>query len=188
MLYHISPISGLKTLQPRVSSHGKSYVYAVESPVMGLLFGARHDDFDLLLDEDAAGVPMVYECYPNALEQVYAGKSCFVYSVEECDFLRGVTNWEPELVCEHEVAVLQEFPIGDLYQTLLEEERRGRVKLFRYSHELSYRRKIAEHITDRIFRFELDLQQCMQQDARFAVHYRELVQALIAATDGHLLK
>lgn len=188
MLYHVSPTGGLKTLRPRVSSHGKAYVYALENEVTGLIFGAKHDDFDLMLDEDETGVPVLCECYPDAFGQVYKGKSCSVYRVDGRDFRRGVTGWSPELVCEHEVAVLSEQPIDDLYRRLLEEEQRGRVKLFRYAHTREYRQKIAEHVTDRIFRFDIDLAHCAQRDDRFATHYAALVQALIAATDGHLLK
>lgn len=188
MLYHVSPTGGLKTLRPRVSSHGKAYVYALENEITGLIFGAKHDDFDLLVDVDEAGVPAVCECYPDALRHVYKGTSCSVYRVDGRDFLRGVTGWSPELVCEHEVAVLSEQPIDDLYRRLLEEEQRGTVKLFRYSHDPAYRRKIAEHVTDRIFRFDIDLSRCAERDSRFATHYGELVRALIAVTDGHLLK
>ncbi|MDF2588581.1 MAG: hypothetical protein K0S41_2422 [Anaerocolumna sp.] len=44
MLYHVSNIHGLNTLEPKVSTHGKAYVYALEDSVTGLLFGVRQDD------------------------------------------------------------------------------------------------------------------------------------------------
>lgn len=37
MLYHVSQTSGLKTLQPHVSTHKKLYVYAVQNIITGLL-------------------------------------------------------------------------------------------------------------------------------------------------------
>lgn len=43
MLYHISKVSGVKVLKPQVSTHKKAYVYAIENPATGLLFGAPHD-------------------------------------------------------------------------------------------------------------------------------------------------
>lgn len=104
MLYHVSSTSGIKILEPRVSSHGKAYVYAIDNLVMALLFGAKHDDFDFLLTEEE-GKPTVYECYPNAFEKVYVGKSCAVYELKEDGFLSGMTSWEPELVCENKVEV-----------------------------------------------------------------------------------
>ena len=98
MLYHVSEKPGLKVLRPHVSSHGRAYVYAVDDLVTGLLFGAGHDDFDLYLSNDAAGVPTVRECWPGAFQKVYQGKRCSVYEVDEAGFQRGVTSWDPELV------------------------------------------------------------------------------------------
>ena len=60
MLYHVSPVAGLKTLQPRVSTHGKEYVYAIDNMVTALLFGAKKDDFDFLLYTDEKGTPIIY--------------------------------------------------------------------------------------------------------------------------------
>lgn len=42
MLYHISDIHNLKTLVPKVSTHGKAYVYAIDNIVTGLLFGYKN--------------------------------------------------------------------------------------------------------------------------------------------------
>ena len=72
MLYHVSEKPGLKVLRPHVSSHGRAYVYAVDDLVTGLLFGAGHDDFDLYLSNDAAGVPTVRECWPGAFQKEHA--------------------------------------------------------------------------------------------------------------------
>ena len=121
MLYHVSEKPGLKVLRPHVSSHGRAYVYAVDDLVTGLLFGAGHDDFDLYLSNDAAGVPTVRECWPGAFQKVYQGKRCSVYEVDEAGFQRGVTSWDPELVHEGEVAVERETVVDDLYRRLLEE-------------------------------------------------------------------
>ena len=41
MLYHVSSTQNIKVLEPRVSTHGKAYVYAIENLVTGLLFGAN---------------------------------------------------------------------------------------------------------------------------------------------------
>lgn len=187
VLYHVSPTSGLKKLEPRKSTHGKAYVYAVENRATGLLFGAKQDDFDLMIFTDEHGVPIVYECYPNALEYIYRGKSCSVYCVDDAGFQKGKTSWDAELVCERTVPVLEELAVKDLYQQLLQEESDGKLELHRYAHNRDYRKKIAEHITDRLIRFEIDLEHCMEQDQRFATYYKDVVQALREVTDGHLL-
>lgn len=187
MLYHVSPRSGLKTLQPHVSTHGKAYVYAIENMVTGILFGVRHDDFDFIISTDENGRPSVYECYPDALIRVYQGKSCSVYEVEEEGFQRGITSWSPELVCEKEVAVAGEIFVGDVYRRLLEEEQKKNLDIYRYEHQEEYRKKIAAHVVDRIFKFQINLSRIGVQDRRFKEYFGGIIEALNAATDGHLL-
>lgn len=188
MLYHVSPVSGLKTLEPRISTHKKPYVYAIENLVTGILFGVRHDDFDFIISTDENARPAVYECYPEALIKKYQGKSCSVYEVGEEGFQRGMTSWSPELVCEKEVAVLGEIYIQDLYERLLEEERKENLTVYRYEFQDEYRKKIAGHVIDRIFRFQVDLSRIAEKDDRFALYYKGIVEALLAAADGHLLR
>lgn len=79
MVYHASQQAGLTRLLPHASTHGTPYVYAINNRLTALFFGAPKDDFDLLLDEEE-GRPVVYECYPNALERVYSGKPCSLYT------------------------------------------------------------------------------------------------------------
>ena len=67
VVYHVSPVSGLTLLEPRVSTHGKAFVYAIENPVTALLFGVHQDDFDFCISTDAAGCPELFECYPCLL-------------------------------------------------------------------------------------------------------------------------
>lgn len=188
MVYHVSSKAGLKTIQPHVSTHKKAYVYAVDNMVTGMLYGAKHDDFDFIIDTDEKDTPIIYECYPDALKKVYQGKSCSVYVVDDQEFQRGVTSWEPELVSENAVKVKREIVIDDLYQQLLIEEQNGTLKIFRYEFCDEYRKVIASHITDRLFRFEIDLNTCMEKDVRFAVYYKGIIQALICVMDGHLLQ
>jgi len=189
MLFHVSPHGGLKTLRPRVSSHGAAYVYAIDSLVTGLLFGAPKDDFDLMMDVDAAGRPEVWECWPGAFEHVYRGKSCYVYTVAEEGFRRGVTGWAPELVCRREVPVLSETPVPDLLGRLLAAEAGGggELVLHRYETAPAYRAMVAEHVVDRLVRFGLDPARLIGTDRRFQTHFRPLAEGLLALTDGHLL-
>ena len=187
MLYHVSPIPGLKTLTPRVSTHGKAYVYAIENMVTGLLFGARQDDFDFNISTDSHDRPIIRECYPDAFRSVYQGKGCSVYVVADEGFERGKTSWEPELVSETEVPVLEEIVVPDLYDMLLEQEAQGRLTIRRYEHTDEYRRDIAAHIVDRLIRFDIDLAHAPETDQRFATHFRGVIEQLRSAADGHLL-
>lgn len=184
-LYHSSRIKGLKKLEPRISTHGSPYVYAVDNKTLSMLFGAKKDDFDMIVDMQN-DVPCVWECYPDALSCVYGGKSCSVYELDGEGFLRGVTGWEPELVCDREVKVLSELNVGDLYTELLHEEQAHRLKIFGYSHNAEYKRIIANHIVDRLIRFEL--LDKVGDDLRFKRHFKDIVDALTVATDGSLLQ
>ncbi len=185
MLYHVSGTSGLKILQPRLSSHGKPYVYAVDNFVTGLIFGAKHDDFDFMILEDEADKPEIYECYAGAFDEVFKGKRCSVYEVSEDDFCRGATNWGPELVCNHAVPVLWETVVPDLHGALLEEEARGTLLIHRYEDALPYKKRISEHIVDRLIRF--DALPRLEADERFQKHYKDMILALRSIMDGHLL-
>lgn len=188
MLYHVSQTSGLQTLQPHVSTHKKAYVYAIENIITGLLFGTKQDDFDFIISTDDNDVPTIWECYPNALREIYEGKRCSVYEVDEKGFQCGVTSWSSELVCESEVEVINEIVVEDLYQRLLVEEQNGNIKIHRYEFCDEYRKKISKHIVDRFIRFEIDMDKCLEWDKRFATYYRGIVQELNRVTDGHLLQ
>lgn len=182
MLYHISKTAGLKILKPQISTHQKAYVYAVDNIVTGLLFGASHDDFDFIIDEEN-GTPIITECYPNAFELVFKDKSCSVYEIGEESFMRGITSWSPELVSENEAVVLNEIHINDLYSRLLAEEKSGNLIIRRYRDDEKYKKIISEHIVDRLVRFD----KVYTENERLKRHYGKLIGALQAIMDGHLL-
>ncbi|MCM1543191.1 MAG: hypothetical protein NC121_18315 [Blautia sp.] len=188
MLYHVSPNAGLKTLHPHESSHKTAYVYATENFVTGLLFGVKQDDFDFCISTDEKGCPTVYECYPDAFRNRYQGKSCSVYVVDEEGFQRGFTSWDGELVCDKAVEVRNEIRIIDLYDRFIEEESLGNIVIHRYEFHDDYRKKISAHVVDRLIRFDIDLQNCLEQDIRFSAYYKGIVEGLLTVMDGHLLK
>lgn len=185
MVYHVSSTPGIRVLTPRVSSHGKAYVYAIESLVTGLLFGAKHDDFDFLLDTSADGIPELYECYPDAFRSVYQGKRCSVYELMDEGFVRGRTSWDPELVSETEVVVEREIVVDDLYSRLLHEQEKGNLLLHPYTDTPEYKKMISEHIVDRLIRF--DALNHMETDMRFQKYFGPIIHALRSIMDGHLL-
>ena len=185
MLYHVSSTPDIKVLEPRVSTHGKAYVYAIENPVTGLLFGVKQDDFDFHISTNENGIPSCYECYPGALEAKYKNKSCTIYELPEDRFLRGKTSWSEELVCETEVPVQKATFILDLYIRLLEEEKQGKLCIHRFEDSIEYKQFISKHIVDRLIRF--DALQYAKTDKRFQTHFKGLVDGLENLMDGHLL-
>lgn len=185
MLYHVSGTQGIQVLEPRESTHKKPYVYAIENLVTGLLFGVKHDDFDFRISTDKSGKPQLYECYPQAFEIIYSGKSCSVYEVSEEGFLWGMTGWSVELVNESSVPVQKETFITDLYTRLLAEEAAGNLEIHRFSEAPEYKKMIAEHIVDRLIRF--DAVDYMAENPRGRKYFKDLIQGLKSVMDGHLL-
>lgn len=183
MLYHISAEAGLRQLQPRRSAHGTAYVYAAKNLTTGLLFGAAHDDFDFIIDEEN-GIPSVSECWPGAFEAVFQGKSCSVYEVSEEGFCAGATGWDAELVSERAVSVRRELAVPDLYRSLLDAAAEGRLNLRRYRHTDAYRKKIAGHVLDRLIRFDV---LARPAERRLEEHFGPLLDGLRVLMEGRLL-
>lgn len=182
MLYHVSPVQGLEQLQPRKSTHGQAWVYAIRDRSTGLLFGAKQDDFDFFISVENK-VPVLRECYPGALEACYAGKACSVYEVDEEGFLSGQTDWEPEMVNPSPALVLREEYVPDLLAELQREERSGRLVIVRYTDTAEYRRMISEHIVDRLVRFN-----CIHtKNERLVKHYGAILALLQKAVSGNCL-
>ena len=120
------------------------------------------DDFDFDISTNENGFPTVYECYPDAFKNIYQGKNCSVYVVDDEGFKRGLTSWS-------------------------EEEALGNIKICRYEFNDDYRKKISAHVVDRLIRFDVDLHHCLEQDIRFATHYKGIIEGLLTIMDGHLL-
>lgn len=187
MLYHVSSTSGIKVLEPKKSSHGEAYVYALKNLTTALLFGAKKDDFDFLMDENEQGIPVIYECYPKAFETVYKGKSCSIYELSEDGFIAGMTNWEPELVSTNPVAVLNEIRVDDLYERLLYEAKQGKLIIHYFQDELSYKKIVSEHIVDRLIRWDLLESDIIYRDKRFSAYFADLIKALKDVLSGRYL-
>ena len=97
LLYHASPVGGLKMLTPRVSNHGRALVYlserrenvlvylsnAVEKYCRetGFAHAGRWEKWGPY-GFDPDGVQRLEEYYPNALEETYAGVSGYLYAAE----------------------------------------------------------------------------------------------------------
>lgn len=168
MLYHASNIHNLQYLKPNKSTHGGSY-----DKVTAVCFGAPKDDFDILIDEED-GVPVLFECYPDAFKKVYKGKSCSLYTVEEEQFVSGRTGWDSELVSENTIQVLNEDMILDIYDYIIEAANRNECILNLYSDSESYQHMLKEELEERIKDFGLSKEQ-MANDNRFELYFSKIV-------------
>lgn len=133
LVYHASPHGGLTELEPRVSTHGRSYVYATKSRALALVFSQKHDDyiFHAGYDDETDELSLT-ERIPGALETVFRGGRGFLYALDAARFQSGKTPWAPELVSESAEPVINCEEIGDCLAALLSCEARGELIVYRY--------------------------------------------------------
>jgi len=129
IVYHGSATGGLQIIMPHVSSHGKTYVYATKDKALSLLFMARWNDFIFNVAYGDDGVLEVTERYPNAFDQVYRGKSGYLYELAGEHFQEGLTGFEGEVVSARPEKVLREMYVSDLYSALTQLIEGGTIRL-----------------------------------------------------------
>lgn len=131
VLYHASPTKGLKELRPSVTKYfGKpQQVCLAAIRPMALMYGVKHFEYPYGYTRD--GQIYYEEYFPDALREVYGGKSASLY---RCLWREDLTPTAipNEYVTPNPVAVAEEIPIPDVYEALLEQERLGALKIVRW--------------------------------------------------------
>ena len=91
-VYHSSKNQGLKDIEPRVSTHGISWVYAMKKPEYCIMFIGNNSD---LINQTGFtnGVPYIVERFEGSLEYAYKGKSGSIYTLDGIDFKNNVTTF-----------------------------------------------------------------------------------------------
>lgn len=135
-LYHGSPVSGLKVLRPEVSEHGKPYVYLSADMAAAALYAVRpvespYNWYPYGFDWDRT---LVYtEYYADALADIYREKTGFLYRCSGAGISENPTGIPGVYVSQAPVTVLEEQEIPDMLVWLLEQEKRGHLRIRRYS-------------------------------------------------------
>ena len=129
IVYHGSKEHGIKRLEPRKSTHGV-YVYATPEKVLALNFSGRCGD-DLTYDighfsTDKNGPWELVENIPGAFEKMFSNSSS-IYSFSDETFKDIHTGFE-----EVGVDVVNEEYCENVYEGLLQAEKEGLVKIYRY--------------------------------------------------------
>lgn len=155
-IYHVSTVPNLKVLKPRVSTHGKAYVYATTYLEFALFFGGIKSagDFDGIygIKDD---IPFFYEAYKGALKRRFDGAKCYIYEVDPSTFEKYKTSFKGEVTSEKPVKVLSCKKIDNLYQHLLELNENGKLQLRFFEDTKEYKKMIYDHISDRIISFNI---------------------------------
>lgn len=149
-VYHGSKEHGLKRLEPRKSTHG-NYVYATPEKVLALIFSSRcGDDLTYSLGHfstDRNGPWELVENIPGAFDKMFSNSSS-IYSFSDETFKDINTGFE-EVVSEVGVDVVKEEYCENVYELLLEQEKKGLVKIYRYPDKPETISKDGSNILDK---------------------------------------
>ena len=128
ILYHGSPVKGLKELKPCLSEHGKPYVYFASNPLVSLLYAVKpvpkpFSFYPYGFDENGSVVYSEY--YENAFYDLYKGKTGYLY---ECDDLKNIdapTHINGVYTTTESIKIDRVTRIPDLYTFYKEQEEKG---------------------------------------------------------------
>ena len=155
IVYHGSKEHGIKRLEPRKSTHGV-YVYATPEKVLALIFSGRCGD-DLTYDighfnTDKKGPWELVENIPGAFEKMFSNSSS-IYSFSDKIFKDIHTGFE-EVVSEVGVDVVNEEYCENVYEGLLNAEREGLVRIYRYPNKPEGFKQDGSDILDKWRRYK----------------------------------
>ncbi len=128
--YHCSPTSGLTLLEPRQPQSFRKGpgVYLTTSLPMALMYSIQN--FEYTYGYTRQGQIYLDEYFPNALEILYRGRRASLYRCAPASV--ETTRIPNEAVSRQAVPVLEEIPIPDALEALLEQERLGALVIHRY--------------------------------------------------------
>lgn len=132
--YHCSPTPGITLLEPRKPEAFEKprSVYLTTLLPMALMYGVRNYEYTYGYTKE--GQIYLDEYFPNALEILYRGQSASLYiCAPEHVTATRIPN---EALSDAAVPVVEEIPIPDVCEALLQQERLGNLVIHRY-HELS---------------------------------------------------
>ena len=135
-LYHGSPTGNIKVLEPRVADHGSPYVYLStrrEVAAIYLTDGGQRPCYWFPYGYTREDKTIYFELWPDAIREVSQGRSGWIYSVEaEEDALLPFAANPKARLSDKPVPVAEAEYVPDVYEWLLEAERRGELVLRRY--------------------------------------------------------
>ena len=152
MFYHISATKGLTELEPRVSTHGKSWVYALTDASIGLIFAGRDnignkaDDMFTKYGVTPENIPEVFELYSGCLDEILKNKDCYIYELEDSGFMQNQTSWHPEWVSPKKTKVVGVKYISDILSEINRLEKEGKFVIHYYENTPSYNQFVESRI------------------------------------------
>lgn len=136
-LYITSEKSGEKELFSN-SGGCVPVVFADTDPYISLTnYMSAEDPRAVVLDEED-GHLVLWELRPGGFRELYAGRSCSLYSVPEAFFINEPIVWETNRASTMVVPVVCEKRIEDTYQTLVAAARDGLCVMHEYAEDKEY--------------------------------------------------
>ena len=147
-IYHVSKIPDLEVLQPKLCSHEKAYVYASYKIETALLFGGGlWSDWNFIYKRNYDTDELTFsETYAGVFDETFAGKTCYLYEVEDSGFKEGQTHMWDEIVSENPTKVLKCTKILNLKTELFKLQEKGKLKIETYQNTDEYNFKVKKHI------------------------------------------
>lgn len=158
MLYHGSSAGGLTELKPFISEHGKPYIYFSSNPVVALFYTvhAVERPYNWFPYGFKDGIPVYNEYYPDALADIYKGKTGFLYEFDSIQGAENPTEINCACVCKTPVSVGRVIEVSDVYEALIEYEKRGELVIERYENlNDEQKKRIEKMMKSEIESFEL---------------------------------
>lgn len=174
IVYHGSPIQGLDIINPNISTHNKSYVYATRNYILALIFSVKWDDFDILLSKENKKI-VLRESYKDAFYKIFKNKSGSIYHLPDTTFKLNKTSFSSELVSIKSVKVLREDKIDDIYNTIMESKD---IILIKYSDNKEYQNFVQNHIKKRLVSWEIINQKDEDIEPRLWKYHGKLINEL----------
>lgn len=135
MYYHGSSAKDLEMLFPHLSEHKKPYIYFATNPVVASFYMVHiverpYNWFTYGFSQ--SGIPIYIEYYPNAMADVYSGKTGYLYECSRVEAIQNPTNINCAYTCEKNVPIDKCTEFKDIYENLLEFEKQGKLIIQRY--------------------------------------------------------
>ena len=134
MYYHGSPVGDIEFLRPYETTFRKgdeAHVYLTSNKAHATLYAAKCHMYHYGFDKDT-GLPKYTEPYEGCLKEFYAGKSGYLYSIEESNSIAPLEGIKYAFHAKESVRVKSVEYIEDVYRKLLEYEEQGEIIIVQF--------------------------------------------------------
>ena len=137
MYYHGSPIGGIEVLRPNETTFkkfrkdGEAHVFLSSNKAHATLYAAKCYNYHYGFDKDT-GLPKYFEPYEGCVKDYYAGKSGYLYTLEERESIVPLEGIKYAFHTKESVRVKSVEFIQDVYEKLLEYEENGEIIIVQY--------------------------------------------------------